>query len=229
MLEVLPGQTEAYLNADPFPHAVIDNLLPQKMADDWLMKYPDLVKEGKCLGTNPVKRQVHKYASVGYPPGYEFYFDMFSSPEMVSYLSKLTGVDPLYADHPQYLGAGLHEITRGGRLKIHTDFMRQKKTNQRRILSTLFFLNKDWDESWGGNLELWNSDLTKPVKSIAPIFNRFIVFECSRHSYHGHPSPLQCPPERTRKGMAFYYMTDPSPETAGKEALATVWQDQLHE
>ncbi|HEY6901128.1 MAG TPA: hypothetical protein VI233_10815, partial [Puia sp.] len=32
------------------------------------------------------------------------------------------------------------------------------------------------------------------------------------NSYHGHPNPLTCPPDRTRKSMALYYYTNGRPE-----------------
>ena len=45
------------------------------------------------------------------------------------------------------------------------------------------------------------------VKSILPIFNRCVIFSTDADSYHGHPEPLTCPAEITRKSMALYYYT----------------------
>lgn len=79
----------------------------------------------------------------------------------------------------------------------------------------IVYLNKDWDESYGGHLELWSGhhdgkkhQLTKKESGILPIFNRVVVFSTSEHSYHGHPTPLQCPSDRSRKSLALYYYTN---------------------
>ena len=42
------------------------------------------------------------------------------------------------------------------------------------------------------------------VKSIAPAFNRAFIFRTFEGSFHGHPDPLTCPAERSRKSIAFY-------------------------
>ena len=47
----------------------------------------------------------------------------------------------------------------------------------------------------------------KQLESIAPVFNRALLFETNEISYHGHPIPLKCPPAITRKSLAIYYYT----------------------
>ena len=45
------------------------------------------------------------------------------------------------------------------------------------------FLNRDWDEAWGGHLELWDKNLTQCEAKIAPIFNR----ATGTNTYRDHP------------------------------------------
>ena len=66
--------------------------------------------------------------------------------------------------------------------------------------------------AWGGELEFWDRTGRQRVKSIAPIFNRVVIFDTSNYSYHGHPQPLLCPPDRSRKSIALYYYTVEKPE-----------------
>ena len=66
-------------------------------------------------------------------------------------------------------------------------------------------MNKDWKESYGGFLELWDADMKSPVVSIEPTFNRTVIFETHEKTYHGHPDPLSCPEHITRKSFASYY------------------------
>lgn len=110
-----------------------------------------------------------------------------------------------------FLGGGLHETKRDGLLKIHTDFAKHRVSNLDRRLNVLVFLNKDWNEEYGGALELWDSDMNACKMKILPTFNRIAIFETTNKSYHGHPDPLTCPEDITRKSMALYYYSDDRP------------------
>ena len=43
--------------------------------------------------------------------------------------------------------------------------------------------------------------------SVAPVLGRAVIFSTNLDSYHGHPDPLACPPERSRRSIATYYYT----------------------
>ena len=42
---------------------------------------------------------------------------------------------------------------------------------------------------------------------IAPIGNRAVIFTTGADTWHGHPEPLRCPPDRARRSLAIYYYT----------------------
>jgi hypothetical protein len=46
---------------------------------------------------------------------------------------------------------------------------------------------------------------------ILPVANRCVVFDTTDTSYHGHPEPLACPPDRTRRSLALYYYSSGRP------------------
>ncbi len=73
-------------------------------------------------------------------------------------------------------------------------------------MNLLIYLNKDWKDEYGGNLELWNSDVTKLEKSYQPLFNRCVIFETNDISYHGY-SKITVPEYITRKSVYAYYYT----------------------
>jgi hypothetical protein len=129
----------------------------------------------------------------------------------LNFLEKLTGIAGLIAD-PHLRGGGLHEIRREGALGVHADFNLYPRLNIWRRLNFLLYLNEDWDLSWGGELELWDRTGKQKVKGIAPLFNRAVIFDTSNYSYHGHPHPLMCPSDRSRKSIALYYYTTQAPE-----------------
>ena len=104
-------------------------------------------------------------------------------------------------------------------LKVHADFNKNRFLGLDRRLNLLIYLNKDWEESYGGHFELWNKDMTKCEKKILPLFNRMAMFSTTTYSYHGHPSPLTCPPGRSRKSIALYYYTNGRPVNEIEEGL----------
>jgi hypothetical protein len=105
------------------------------------------------------------------------------------------------------LGGGLHEIWPGGLLKMHVDFS-EHPSGLERAVNLLVYLNEDWREEWGGDLELGNRE-----KRIAPIGGTAVLFESNGASWHGHPEPLACPENRTRRSLALYYYRQPTGAT----------------
>ena len=118
-------------------------------------------------------------------------------------------------DDPDLVGGGLHQILRGGFLDVHVDFNFHPRTKLHRRMNLLIYMNKEWRESYQGSLELWNMQTRQQIETVAPIFNRAVMFETNEVSYHGHPKPLDCPQNVTRKSLAIYYYT------ADRESSAT--------
>jgi len=54
--------------------------------------------------------------------------------------------------------------------------------------------------------------MSKSVTKILPVFNRIVLFTATGDSWHGHPDPLNCPEERSRKSLALYYYSNGRPE-----------------
>ena len=76
-----------------------------------------------------------------------------------------------------------------------------------RRVNLLLYLNKNWLDSYGGCLELWDKEMTKCVKKIKPEFNTMVIFNTNDFSNHGHPDPLNCPINLSRKSIATYYFS----------------------
>lgn len=131
----------------------------------------------------------------------------FKSDCFTDFITEVTDIQGLVPDFDDW-GAGIHQSTTGGFLKKHIDspFKKDERTLFRRI-NTILFLNSNWEDSYNGNLEIWdNKDEVEPIVSIKPIINRLLIFETSNFSWHGFPQPLECPKDKTRKSVAqFYY------------------------
>jgi Rps23 Pro-64 3,4-dihydroxylase Tpa1-like proline 4-hydroxylase len=200
---------EQYKDGNPFPHIQFDQFLPPDILDEVLAQFPREHNDG-------VKRFDKGYVGgkgkVQYNPTFlasvytKELFNFFNSEPFVEFLEAVTGISGLIPD-PFFEGAGLHEIATGGRLGIHADFRIQRRLFLLRRINVLIYLNKDWQAQWGGDLELWDKQMTSNVKSIAPLFNRCVIFNTDADSFHGHPDPLQTPADVTRKSIALYYYT----------------------
>ena len=209
---------EEYANAKPFPHIVIDNFFPEEVLDDILNEYPksdDI--EWQKFANKSEKKLANKHDRYMGDHTRSLLYQLNSS-TFISFLETLTGIDGIIPD-PHFEGGGLHQIERGGYLKVHADFNRHVKMRLDRRLNLLLYLNKDWKEEYGGYLELWDTEVTRCEKKILPIFNRFVLFTTTDFSYHGHPEPLSCPEGWTRKSLALYYYTNgrPAHEIKDKE------------
>lgn len=131
-----------------------------------------------------------------------------SSPGFIEILQRLTGIKNLIAD-PSLQGGGIHQTKTGGFLNIHADFtVHPLNRRWRRRVNLLIYLTPDWQESYEGHLELWSKDMKKCVHRISPILSRCVIFNTDEDSYHGVPTPLNCPSNITRNSIALYYYTD---------------------
>jgi hypothetical protein len=133
-------------------------------------------------------------------------FHFFNSQPVLEFLEGLTSIQALIPD-PYFLGGGFHETARGGKLGIHADFRVNEQLHLHRRLNLIIYLNDAWDESYGGNLELWSRDMSSKQREVAPLFNRCVIFNTDATSYHGHPNPLATPDGVFRRSIALYYYT----------------------
>lgn len=66
------------------------------------------------------------------------------------------------------------------------------------------FLNPQWEEGWGGYLELREPAARgDDVRRVVPLENRAVIFETTESSWHGFPV-IATPPARgiTRRSLA---------------------------
>jgi Rps23 Pro-64 3,4-dihydroxylase Tpa1-like proline 4-hydroxylase len=213
-----------YLANKPFPHIYFDSFLPQAVADLALETFPDPDKIDwlRHRGVDQHKKLAFDNAEFLPSPLRDILFFLNSRP-MLLFLEKLTGIQNIFGD-PYYNGGGLHQIKPGGSLEVHADYSYHPKLKVDRRINVLVYLNKDWKEEYGGHFELWNRELTTAEAKILPIFNRCAIFSTTSHSYHGHPTPLSCPPDRTRKSIATYYFSNgrPADDETTQHAVAFV-------
>jgi Rps23 Pro-64 3,4-dihydroxylase Tpa1-like proline 4-hydroxylase len=182
-----------YINADPFSHIVLDGLFEDAALDAVLREFPAPEATQWRRFDNPLEKKLgyfHETSTIS--ETVRHFLDAMNGFEVLLYLEALTGVEGLIPD-PYFGGGGLHQIEPGGFLKVHADFNVHPKLKLDRRLNMLIYLNRDWRETYGGHLELWDADTHAPRKRILPIFNRTVIFSTTDKALHGHPHPLTSP------------------------------------
>lgn len=217
MREIAGAARERYRTAVPFPHIYFDDFLDPALLDAVLAEFPApaQIKWQEFDTAKEIKLASSVEANFGTMTRLLFYH--LNSITFLEFLSEVTGVPDLIPD-PGFEGGGLHQIRRGGKLGIHADFNSHHRYKLDRRLNVILYLNKDWREEYGGHLELWDRSVTRCEAKILPVFNRMMIFTTTDFTYHGHPDPLLCPEDRTRKSLALYYFTNgrPAEEVTGQ-------------
>jgi hypothetical protein len=98
----------------------------------------------------------------------------------------------------------------GDFLNPHIDNSGNPLLNQYRRINTLYYVSPDWEPAWGGQLELWDARRANPV-AIAPRFNRLVLMNTNRTSYHS-VNPIHDCGDKTRNCVSNYYFSPQSPE-----------------
>jgi hypothetical protein len=196
-----------YASAQPFPHIVLDDVLPVELFAKAVAEFPgaDDPSWTGYLHINEMKYGNPRMRTWG--ATLQQVGNALCGDEFVALLGKLTGFEGLIADK-EMDGGGLHQTLPGGFLNVHTDFTTNHLMRHwRRRINVLLYLNDLWLPEWGGALELWDADVTSCVRAIAPIGNRMVIFTTAESAFHGHPEPLSCPGGVARRSLALYYFT----------------------
>lgn len=201
-----------YVNAAPFPHIVIDNFLESDLAEKLYNNFPDHNADFWLKYNNPIeKKLLYNHLDDNMPKPIKEALLYLNGDDVLQKLTELTGIEKLVSD-PGLHGGGMHCSKRGGKLDVHIDYSIHPKLNLERRINLILYLSKDWKEEYGGCLELWDKDVENCVKKVYPVFNRAVIFNTGDISYHGHPDPIQCPDNNSRKSLALYYLTVPRDE-----------------
>ena len=213
-----------YASANPHPYAVLDGLFGEDVARRLAQDFPGPHDARWRYRDHPQMRryghlQAHGFSDVA--ASLRHALAELNGIAFLDFLEALTGVTGLIGD-PHFTGAGLHLTPPGGFLALHTDFNRDSKRGLARAVTVLFYLNPDWQQEWGGELEIWADGADSAAVTIEPLCDRLVVMEHSDVHPHGQPTPLACPPDRFRASLAaYYYVARPDD---GTPAHGAVWK-----
>jgi Rps23 Pro-64 3,4-dihydroxylase Tpa1-like proline 4-hydroxylase len=218
-----------FQSAAPFRHVMIDDFLVPEFCSEISSQFPDFdpkaaINENGEIGAKATQEKVQSLGSA-----YQAIDNLVQTPEFLALIEEITGVGNLCYD-PYYFGGGTHENRRGQDLDPHVDFNYHPITGQHRRLNLIIYLNEQWEDSWGGSLELHRDPYLEPdadeILTITPMMNRCVIFETNEYSWHGFRRID--PPEEfahlSRRSFAIYYYTDdrPAEETATEHSTVYV-------
>jgi hypothetical protein len=219
----------AYRTAKPFPFVCVDNFLDESFVREVARSYPDFSTARAQGYMFKAVNEHHKIQTTDYtkfPDAVKRLADYCASEEFRNFLTQVTGIRNLLWD-PGFTGGGMHQTAAHGWLDVHVDFNRLENQLYRRV-NLLLYLNEEWNEEWGGRLELWDRSVKKCHHSIAPALNRCVIFETSGISFHG-VTALTCPPDMARRSFALYFYTKEAPSEAARAAHSTIFRARPHE
>lgn len=217
-------------NAAPFSYVLIDDFLETDFAHDALRSWPafeEAAKIGKSFHSINERNKVQITDSSQFPQPLKALNDVLASPSFLEAVSAIFAIPDLLPDS-ELVGGGMHQTGPRGRLDVHVDFNYIEARKLHRRLNILVYFNDGWRQDWGGQLELWNSDISARIHSIEPIFNRCVIFETSEISYHG-VAGVTCPDDTVRRSFAGYYYTKAAPASWTGQSHSTIFKARPEE
>lgn len=187
----------------------VDDLLNKDDAREIYHAFPE--KE-QLLQLKDIRE--HKYVGIQldkYNPILEEIIYAFQQPKIVDLIAEITGFPTLIADEYLY-AAGFSLMEHGCFLNPHLDNSHDKDIKNYRVLNLLYYVTPEWQENYGGNLELWDHGLKRPCRTIHSKFNRLAIMITNRASLHS-VSPINY---HGRRCCVSNYYFSPTPATSEK-------------
>lgn len=210
----------AFVTAKPFPHLVLDGLFPADCLNPIIKEFD----AGAGFAWRDIQSGLQRKRATTpgsrLPPHAQSYFNTVNSGPFTRFLSGVTGIADLIPD-PALHGGGMHEVEEEGSFEVHVDFDRHPRTFLNNRLAVITYLNEDWGEADGGNLELWNAKPVRREVSIAPLFGRTVIMGQSPTAAHGHPQPVR--QGRKRRSVTAYFYTNGLTSAFTSDALPTTY------
>lgn len=165
-------------DSKPFPHISLENFLTNSRALDCLREELDRAKwSTKATDLYSMKRttELINFDTTVFPALKSF--RRFLATKGREFMMKLTGVE--LNERIDVAGSCYEECDV---LLPHDDRMEERK------FAFILYLTPEWDEDWGGQLVLFNSDdkhyPTSVAKKIVPKYNNFVFFNINHEIGH---------------------------------------------
>lgn len=159
----------------------LDDLLPDEIAEQIYKAFP-----------SPEEMAIHKSLRENkriaaqmdlYNPLLEEIVYAFQDLRIVEVVTQITGIEEMIPDSNLYAG-GISLMAQGNFLNPHLDNSHDNDRENYRVLNLLYYVTPNWNQSSGGNLELWDKGTKNPQRTIHSKFNRLVLMITNKSSYH---------------------------------------------
>lgn len=202
-------------NAQPYKHLVLNNFFNEDVATQLFEKFPSIENLNvKRKSLNEDKSEDYHFER--WDPIFSDVRAAVSSPEWYAIMDKLTGLSGLRTTQDS-LGSGVHQGKNGSFVDVHVDVNMNTEAGLWRRVNLLIYLNKNWKPEYGGDLEIWDKEMTKCHHKVMPGFNTAVLFYTDDNSPHG-VTKLNVPEGESRKSFYTYYYTKPDADTVYRDS-----------
>jgi Rps23 Pro-64 3,4-dihydroxylase Tpa1-like proline 4-hydroxylase len=182
----------------------VDDLLPIEVALKIADGFPHFTEMRRMKSIRE-----DKYTSKNFDRFNSILKDMtfaLQDPKIIFIINQITGIEDQMADPLLYAG-GLSMMTKNSFLNPHIDNSHDGSRERYRTLNLLYYSTPNWNEEYGGNLELWDSKVQENI-TIHSKFNRLVLMETNPWSWHSVSSVKV---DKSRNCISNYYFSQTSP------------------
>jgi Rps23 Pro-64 3,4-dihydroxylase Tpa1-like proline 4-hydroxylase len=180
----------------------LDDLLPTEIALEIAAVFP---KPEQMVLKKSLRENKYVAAQMNlYHPLLEEIIYAFQDARIVKLVGEICGVKKPVPDEYLYAG-GISMMGNKQFLNPHLDNSHDKDRNLWRVLNLLYYVTPDWEEEYGGNLEIWPNGLEQKQITIHSKFNRLAIMETHNNSLHS-VSPVVF--EGYRRCVSNYYFSE---------------------
>jgi Rps23 Pro-64 3,4-dihydroxylase Tpa1-like proline 4-hydroxylase len=184
--------------------AAIDDLLPEAIAHEIREAFP-ATSEMRLLDSFRERKYTSKSLDKFAPILAEITM-AFQDPRVIDAVSAITGARDAVGDPLLYAG-GISAMAKGHFLNPHIDNSHDYEQKNYRVLNLLYYCSPRWKPEFGGNLELWDDNVSEAVE-IPSLFNRLVLMETNDRSWH---SVNEVKADELRCCVSNYYFSPHSP------------------
>lgn len=203
---------EQHFRGNPVPYTIIDNFLPEEIFRSVSFEIDFIQPEHWTVFSNEgsYRKECRNFFEAARLQSMAY---SFQGSSFLKWIEKITGVEKLVAD-PHMRGGGICRAPSGSSLGLHNDFNWNEQIRLTRRVNLILYMNSEWEESWGGDLEFWDFERTECLTKITPRPNRLAIWNYDEQLIHGYPAPLTCPEDVFRQNfIQFYYSSNATHET----------------
>jgi Rps23 Pro-64 3,4-dihydroxylase Tpa1-like proline 4-hydroxylase len=179
----------------------IDDLLPPEIANQINAVFP---KSEEMVLKKSLREDKYVAAQMNlYHPILEEIIYAFQDERIVKLIGTICDIKEVFPDQNLYAG-GLSMMGNNQFLNPHLDNSHDKDRERWRVLNLLYYVTPNWEEEYGGNLELWPDGLKNKQITLHSKFNRLVVMATHNNSLHS-VSPVHF--EEFRRCVSNYYFS----------------------